>query len=292
MMPTWLIYHFASGTAYFTGAAMLGLGAGLSFVGRRAVRVSAHIVGGVGVVFVILSATPSPLWLYAIWGATVLSWLIVGTMPRLRRSTLAIATRLSMLAACAGAAGAEARYHVVPSLGPPLHDSLYVLGDSISAGIGSPDDRTWPQILGDRHGITVVNLARAGATTPDTLGFADHVEAQRAVLLIEIGGNDLLAGVPADEFETSLRLLLAELDGSERALVMCELPLPPFHNDYGKAQRRLATEFGVTLIPKRMFASVVSASGATIDGLHLSQSGHERMAEVVWTVVGRGFRLR
>jgi lysophospholipase L1-like esterase len=38
-----------------------------------------------------------------------------------------------------------------------------------------------------------------------------------------------------------------------------------------------------------MFASVLSASGATIDGLHLSESGHERMAEMIWNVVGRGF---
>ena len=238
----------------------------------------------------VLSATPSPLWLYAIWGAAVLGWLLVEMMPRRRRSRLAVGTRLSMLLLCSGAAGIEARHFAAPSLAPASHECLYVLGDSISAGIGASGERTWPRSLGDRYRIAVVNLARAGATTPDAVEYAGGVEAQRAVVLIEIGGNDLLSGVPAEEYETSLRSLLARLSGSEHALVMCGLPLPPFHNGYGKAQRRLATEFGVTLIPKRMFASVLSASGATIDGLHLSESGHERMAEVVWSVVGRGFR--
>jgi lysophospholipase L1-like esterase len=62
---------------------------------------------------------------------------------------------------------------------------------------------------------------------------------------------------------------------------MLELPLPPLANRYGQVQRRLAREFGVTLIPKRHLAAILSAPGATVDGLHLSASGHARMARMV-----------
>jgi acyl-CoA thioesterase-1 len=288
-MPTWLVYHFASGAAYFTGATMIGLAGAVSFSRNRLARVCTRCLALVGVIFVVASATPSPFWLYAIWGAAVFGWLLVDSMPRRRQSRMAAGARPLMLAMCLGAAGIEARHFVAPSLAPAAHGCLYVVGDSISAGIGPVSEHTWPAILADRRSITVVNLARPGARTVDAVEQARGVEAPQAVVLIEIGGNDLLRGVPAEEYEKSLRRLLTRLSESEHTLVMCELPLPPLCNGYGRAQRRLAAEFDVTLIPKRMFASVLSASDTTIDGLHLSESGHQRMAEVVWKVVGRGF---
>jgi lysophospholipase L1-like esterase len=39
-------------------------------------------------------------------------------------------------------------------------------------------------------------------------------------------------------------------------------------------QRAVAKEHGVTLIPKRFLADVMSAPGATVDGLHFSNAGH------------------
>jgi lysophospholipase L1-like esterase len=62
--------------------------------------------------------------------------------------------------------------------------------------------------------------------------------------------------------------------GSHRIVALVELPLPPFYNRYGMVQRALAKEHGVILIPKRFMADVMSTSGATVDGLHFSNSGH------------------
>lgn len=59
---------------------------------------------------------------------------------------------------------------------------------------------------------------------------------------------------------------------------MFELPLPPFHNGYGQAQRALAKKYNVTLIPKDWLASVIAKTGNTLDGLHLSQKGHNALA--------------
>ena len=59
---------------------------------------------------------------------------------------------------------------------------------------------------------------------------------------------------------------------------MIELPLPPFYNRYGMVQRALAKSYGVTLIPKRYLAKIISTPGATVDGLHLSNTGHALFA--------------
>jgi acyl-CoA thioesterase-1 len=45
----------------------------------------------------------------------------------------------------------------------------------------------------------------------------------------------------------------------------------------------------VALIPKRVLLAVLRRDGATLDSVHLSQAGHERMAEVVWDVVRPAF---
>ena len=70
---------------------------------------------------------------------------------------------------------------------------------------------------------------------------------------------------------------------------MLELPLPPFYNSFGLIQRKLARKYGVKLVPKRVFLSVLAGGGATLDSIHLSQAGHQQMANVVWEIVGPAY---
>jgi lysophospholipase L1-like esterase len=76
--------------------------------------------------------------------------------------------------------------------------------------------------------------------------------------------------------------LLDRVVSRGRVIVMFELPLPPLCNEYGRIQRRLASEYGVCLIPKRVLARVLTGNGATLDSIHLSRRGHEQMASAVW----------
>ena len=72
-------------------------------------------------------------------------------------------------------------------------------------------------------------------------------------------------------------------------VVMFELPLPPLYNDFGIVQRRLAAQYRVALIPKRVLAGVIAGSGSTIDSLHLSAEGHRAMADAVWSAIGTAY---
>ena len=81
--------------------------------------------------------------------------------------------------------------------------------------------------------------------------------------------------------------MLAKLRDGRRTVVMLELPLPPFHNRYGDAQRRLARRHGVLLVPKRVLIGVLTSEGATLDTIHLSGRGHALMAETIWDLIGQ-----
>jgi acyl-CoA thioesterase-1 len=105
-------------------------------------------------------------------------------------------------------------------------------------------------------------------------------------MLIEIGGNDFFESVPPANFAADLDRLLTALSRPNHQLLMLELPLPPFYNAYGRVQRDLAARHGVPLISKREFAGVIFAPDATLDTVHLSESGHVRFADMVWRHVG------
>ena len=102
-------------------------------------------------------------------------------------------------------------------------------------------------------------------------------------MLIEIGGNDLLSGRDSRQIEADLDRLLVRLSTPHRTLVMFELPVPPIPGGYefARLQRRLAHRHAVRLIPRREFANVLLTPGATIDGLHLSPSGHRVLADLL-----------
>ena len=65
---------------------------------------------------------------------------------------------------------------------------------------------------------------------------------------------------------------------------MLELPLPPFANRFGMIQRH-AVEYQVILVPKRFFIEILTTTDATVDGVHLSRTGHFLMADAVWELI-------
>jgi acyl-CoA thioesterase I len=172
----------------------------------------------------------------------------------------------------------------LPLITGPSDNHLVVVGDSISSGI-SQHVPSWPSVLQQMTGIPVRNLAKPGAKVIDGCAMAKDVSPEDRVVLIEIGGNDLLSGTSSTEFERNLELLLKGLVRQGRTVVMFELPLLPNKIPYGQIQRRLASKYGVWLVPKRCLVAVLGGANATLDGLHLSQEGSRQMALLVEKVL-------
>ena len=211
-----VVFHFIGGGALFSGVGLVAAAAVASVAWRtRVVRVGVRLTAAVGMVFVALSATPFPMWIYYAWGATVLAWLGVQEMAGTVRTATML--RLLTVAACAGVALAELSYQLSPTIPTRGAETIYVVGDSISTGLGT-GEKTWPQVLGEIQDREVVNLAKPGATTRTAWVQADRVPAGRSVVLVEIGGNDLLKARPAGRFELELRGLLMRLTRADRTV--------------------------------------------------------------------------
>jgi acyl-CoA thioesterase-1 len=289
-----LINHVASGQAFFTGAGCLLAAIVVDAVGghHRWAAVARNVAILLGLALVGMSSAGQEGWVYGVVGLATLGWLATLASPALQRRMGARGLTIArMVAAVAwvGAMGLEAPYHGMlsrpASVQPPMVMGL--VADSITAGMNQPRITTWPRLLAAHHAgvLTVRDHSLAGATTATALrDQAPKVAADESLVWLEIGGNDLLSGVPAATFAANLDRLLRTLARPGRTLVMMELPLIPGARgySYSLAQRRLARRYGALLIPRRVLADILLAPGATQDTVHLTQAGHDQMARVVW----------
>lgn len=281
----WLIYHIASGHAFFTGVLLILVGVAASFRATPRAERGAGLSALIGGCAVSVSATPLAYAYYAAAALVTLVWLFSSRFPKVRRWA-SVAT----IAVWSIAAAMEIPYHRIPSLDHAATRSLTIIGDSVTAGMGGGDNAVrWPQILGAQHDVVIQDISHPGETTTSALKRVKAKQVESSLVVLEIGGNDLLGDADSHKFARDLDTLLAEVCASNRQVVMLELPLPPFRNEFGRIQRSLARTHKVALIPKRVFASVLMTEGSTVDTIHLSQTGHDRMAATVWELIKSAF---
>ncbi|MDA1213629.1 MAG: GDSL-type esterase/lipase family protein, partial [Planctomycetota bacterium] len=282
----WLVYHIVSGQSFFSGGVLIVASVLAANSTQRRIRRASILGFLLGAIIVAFSSTPLPYWGYGIIGVTTVVWIISQCTTSKRQPgsyTLAVMFIVAM--------AWEATFHFLPAsmssvVGRP---ALTIIGDSVTAGLGENEAETWPFILWRTHAGDVHDSSHVGETASSALQRISD-KPLSPLVLIEIGGNDVLGSTTSAQFENDLEALLDYLAQDNRQVLMFELPLPPFYNEFGRIQRRLASRYGVLLIPKRYFLDVLAGDASTLDTIHLSQKGHQQMAETVWQIVEPMYR--
>lgn len=283
-MPT-IVLQLADGTAFFAG---LGLFFGclfgllLSPAERRWLGFSWRLGTVAALALTAMAMPPLPAWLASLWlwggPACLLALFFCHGVERLAILERTLGLLLLGLAALLGFL--ELPYHRTPQLTIKKGQTVYVVADSLSAGIGT-GETVWPELLRQQSGLKVVNLAVPGAQAGDALQQVEKIEKPGALVLLEIGGNDFLMKNSAGKYRDDLDRLLAALQAKGARVAMFELPLPCFGNDFGRIQRQLARQHGVILLPRHYLSRPLGLEGGTVDGLHLSQRSHALLAKSV-----------
>lgn len=276
-----ILLHFASGYSLFSGGLLLIVLIALRWFKPAVPAWIIDLLAFMGLTLICLSGTPAPLFMMVFLAGSLLIWLVLIHFPKrvqslTRRLGILVAVWIMVLLA------SEMPYVIQGNVSVPSAE-FHVIGDSLSAGIGGV---RWPDLLGQRYEVRIHNWAVAGATASSAMAQAERIPADGKLILVEIGGNDLLGGNSAKAFGRALDELLKKLEG--HPLVMFELPLYPWLSDFGYQQRRLAMQYHVLLIPKRKMCWVYSSNETTVDGIHLSELGAQRMADVVSDVLRLG----
>ncbi len=241
-MYSLLIQHLVGGEVFFTGTGLLLLALLLAcwWPTWRWLRQWLSLLG---ILCVATSATPFIICFYLCW-LVAICWFATtslaspeptGSVVSSQDST-AVRTDLKTKQgkfACLAALFTtvlallwELPYHVAPRINF-RPERLIVIGDSISAGLDDSTEDTWPQLLEQATKIEVLNLSRAGATVNETNKTLtqnwNQIPLPPGLVLLEMGGNDVLGGTDLQAFETQLDQLLRQLR-TDHDVVMFELP--------------------------------------------------------------------
>jgi len=173
---------------------------------------------------------------------------------------------------------------------------LVFLGDSLTAGLGVAKEAAFPSLLEARlksegRAWTIVNAGVSGDTTAGGVARLDWIYRTRVeVLVVALGANDGLRGLPVAESEKSLDLILrrAAQEGSSVLLVGMQLPEnlgPDYRARFAEIFPRLAREHRVPLLPFLLEGVAMDPQLNQPDGIHPNAEGHRRVADTVWTAL-------
>ena len=179
---------------------------------------------------------------------------------------------------------------------------LVVLGDSLTAGLGLEQDQAFPARLQERldrmdYSVWVVDAGVSGGTTAGAVRrLAWALDGDVRVLIVALGGNDGLRGLPVEHMKGNLAAIItaAEARGVEVLLAGMEAP-PNFGRVYADAFRNvfleLAREYDVGFVPFLLegVAGVPELNQA--DGIHPNAEGADRVAAHLWPTVETLVRL-
>ncbi len=198
--------------------------------------------------------------------------------PSLRRRALLGTALLAPLAGCGKRA---------PKAAPlPAGARVLALGDSLTFGAGAPPDSAWPARLAALSGWQVENAGLNGDTTSgarERLGPL-LAAARRDAVLVGIGGNDMLRGVPRDATLAALRALLRDAKAHTGHVALIATPEPtPLRAAIGRLAdaplyAEAAAAEGVLLLPD-LYAEVLSDADLRSDAIHANAAGYARIAE-------------
>lgn len=105
---------------------------------------------------------------------------------------------------------------------PDATHRILVAGDSTGVGTGAarPEESVAGRIAEEYPGLEVVNLARNGATAKDALVQLESVRgAPFDIVLVQVGGNDILGFTDLEELRESIRRVLAKARERGRAVL-------------------------------------------------------------------------
>lgn len=182
--------------------------------------------------------------------------------------------------------------HIAP--GPVQTGTILVLGDSLSSAHHIATDAGWVHLLEQRLQAAatprnVVNASISGETTAGGLARLPKLltEHRPALVLVELGANDGLRGLPLAEIRTNLHGILAanRTGGARSVLLGIELPInygPQYRDGLRTLYRDLAQEFNAPLVPFLLDGVATNPDLMQDDGLHPRAEGEPRVLDNVW----------
>lgn len=184
-----------------------------------------------------------------------------------------------------------------PSFAATDPRTVLVMGDSLSAAYGLSAAQGWvalteAKIARERPGWRVVNASISGETTAG--GAARIVDAvvrhRPSVVVIELGANDALRGLPLRETRRNLARMIGAAQGIGAKVLLVGMRIPPNYGpaytaEFERGYRDLSGRFDTALLPFLLQPVASDRANFQQDNLHPVASAQPKLRDHVWPVL-------
>ncbi|NUO75198.1 MAG: arylesterase [Lysobacter sp.] len=176
--------------------------------------------------------------------------------------------------------------------------TVLVMGDSLSAGYGLAASQGWVALTAQRvsqtrPGWRVVNASISGETTA---GGASRIAGELArhkpaVVVIELGANDGLRGLPLAQSRANLERMIQAAAASKAQVLLIGMRMPPnlgreYTQGFERNYAELAQRHGAALLPFLLQPIALDRQAFQDDNLHPVASAQPKLRDHVWTKLG------
>lgn len=171
---------------------------------------------------------------------------------------------------------------------------IIAFGDSLTAGFGLTEKESYPYLLqeklrADGFDYDVVNAGVSGDTTLGGLERIDWALENENVriLILELGANDLLRGIPPDKMRSNLDQIIRKTKAKGIRILLCGMLAPPtlgqqYQREFVNAFPDLATEHKLDFLPFLLEGVALNKDLNQPDGIHPNAEGSRIMTDNVY----------
>ena len=178
----------------------------------------------------------------------------------------------------------------------PSAPRIVILGDSLTAGLGLDRSDSFPSLLQKRldaagHRYEVVNAGVSGDTTAGGLRRLEwSLDGNTRVLIVALGGNDGLRGLPVSETRANLKAIITRAQQRGITVVLTGMEAPPNYGDVYTAEfrqvfRDVAKAHDVVFLPFLLEGVAGVPQLNQRDGIHPNPAGARAVERLVWTAL-------
>jgi acyl-CoA thioesterase-1 len=175
--------------------------------------------------------------------------------------------------------------------------TIVIVGDSLSAAYGMEQGEAWPSLLQQRldqhgHPYRVFNSSITGETTQGGRSRLPRLleKQQPAIVILELGGNDGLRGLPLEVTRDNLAAMIEQSQAAGARVVLAEMRIPPnygrsYTEKFNGAYSELAERYEVVLLPFVLQEIALEPGMMQADGIHPTAAAQPIILDQVWSAL-------
>lgn len=163
---------------------------------------------------------------------------------------------------------------------------VLAFGDSLTHGTGAPSGRSYPDMLSELLGTTVINVGIPGEVSAAGLKRLPAVldEYHPTLVILCHGGNDFLRRLDQGATIRNLKAMIEMIREHGADVVIVAVPKLGFGLNIPKFYREIADEYAIPL-QRDILLDLLGDNDMKSDSIHPNADGYRRMAEAIHAVI-------